>query len=414
MPDKKVYNKPSTGYNIVVKIADLDYTNDLLNVRIVSSFVGAYQIVTLDMLLDQSDVILEKIYGKEPIKMTIKYIGRGSVHFNTEQVEFELIHLSSNSQVGIKRTNPIDKNRELIQVSFVTVPRKPFKTVTTLVNDVFIAKQPKDIISELVSKNTDCQLVYDSDEINTDPIEQLIIPPTPLYNIIRYIDDNFGLFKGASNIGFCQYDNKLNIMNLTKRITKAPVFTIYQLSQDGEDTSKIIADCNDGTKFYTYSNLVSKYSGNTKFAYIAKNIKNIVKPKDKLFHTVEQNLETVCKNFGLNMKNPDLNKDSILDSRETYKTTSAGNETSEHYANAKIARSIISLATIIVTLEKDLPIINLLKVGEPVNLITKTIDYLDLSGKYLLKSSDLVFAKTSVRDWMSYATLNLCRTNKTI
>jgi hypothetical protein len=266
----------------------------------------------------------------------------------------------------------------------------------------------------LVSKNTDCQLVYDSDDLNTDPIEQLIIPPTPLYNTIRYIDDNFGLFKGASNIGFCQYDNKLNIMNLTKRITKGQTFTIYQLSADGEDTSQIIQKCSDGKNFYSYSNLVSKYSGNAKFASIAKNIKNIVKPKDKLFHTIEQNLEDVCIKYGLNMKNPDLNKDSILDSRETYKTTSAGNEISDNYANSKVARTIISLATIIVTLEKDLPIINLLKVGEPVNLITKTMDYLDLSGKYLLKSSDLIFSKSSVRDWMSYARLTLCRTNKTI
>jgi len=414
MPDKKAYNSPSTGYSITVKIADLDYSNDLLNVRIISSLIGAYQIVTFDMLLDQSDVILEKIYGKEPIKMTIKFVGRGTVHLNTEQVEFELIHLSSHSQAGMKKSNPLNTQKELSRVSFVTVPRKPFKTITTLVNDVFIAQTPKSIISELVSKNTDCQLVYDSDDLNTDTIEQLIIPPTPLYNTIRYIDDNYGLFKGASNIGFCQYDNKLNIMNLTKRITKTQTFTVYHLSSDSADTSKIIEECNDGKKFYSYTDLVSKYSGNSRFATLSKVINNIVKPKDKLFHNVKQDLSTVCNTFGLSTKNNNLYNDSILDTRETYKTTSAGNETSEHYANAKMARQIIGLATIGITLEKDLPILNLLKVGEPVNLITKTIDYVDLSGKYLLKSSDLYFSKSNVKDWMAYAKLNLCRTNKTI
>ena len=414
MPDKKAYNTPSTGYSITVKIADLDYSNDLLNLRIISSLIGAYQIVTFDMILDQSDVILEKIYGKEPIKIIIKYVGRGYIHLNSEQVEFELIHLSSNSQAGIKKSNPVDGQKELSKVSFVTVPRKPFKTVTTLVNDVFLAKTPQSIISELVSKNTDCTLVYDSDDLNTDTIEQLIIPPTPLYNTIRYIDDNFGLFKGASNIGFCQYDNKLNIMNLTKRITKAQTFTIYQLSSDGADTSNIIKECTDGKKFFSYSNLVSKYSGNSRFATLSKVINNIVKPKDKLFHNVKQDLSTVCNSFGLSTKNNNLYNDSILDSRETYKTTSAGNEISEHYANAKMARQIIGLATIGVTLEKDLPILNLLKVGEPVNLITKTVDYVDLSGKYLLKSSDLFFSRPTANDWMSFAKLNLCRTNKTI
>jgi len=415
MPDKKAYNKPSTGYDITVKIADLDYSNDLTSVRIVSSVVAPYQIVSLNMSLDQSDIILEKVYGKEPIKLIIKYIGRGSIKVASEQVEMELIHLSSNSQAGIKQSAlTSNKQKELINVSFMTVPRKPFKTVTTLVNDVVLNQAPKDVITQLVSQNTDCQLQYDSDDINTEKIEQLIIPPTPLYKVIQYLDDHFGLFNGASNVGFCQYDNKLYIMNLSKRIQKNQVFTIYHLALDSKDSSDVISKCTDGKNFYSYTDMISKYIGNQKFAAMSKNIKNIVKPKDKLFHTIEQNLEDVCKKFGVNMKNPDLNKDSILDSRETYKTTAAGNETSETYANAKISRQIISLATLTIALEKNLPILNLVKVGEPVNIITQTVDYVDLSGKYLLKASDLTFSRAEVRDWLSTARLTLCRTNKTI
>lgn len=416
MPEKKVLNKPSSGYNVIIKIADLDYSNDVSNIRIVSSITAPYQIVTITMQLDQSDVILEKVYGKEPIKMTIGYTGRGLSQLPmNEQLDMELIHLASNSQAGVKQSNVGNtQQKELTNVTFITVPRKPFKTVTTLVNDIFLEKTPKDIISQLVSQNTDCQLVYDSDDINSEPIEQLIVPPTPLYKVIQYLDDNFGLFQGASNIGFCQYDNKLQIMNLTKRIQKAQAFTIYHLALDDAGSSKVIEKCTDGKNFYSYSDMVSKYSGNQKFAAMSKNIKNIVKPKDKLFHTIEQDLESVCSKFGVIMKNPDMNKDSILDTRETYKTTSAGNETSDVYANSKISRAIISLATVTISLEKNLPVINLLKVGEPTNLITKTIEYVDLSGKYLLKASDIIFNKSSARDWMSNARITLCRTNKTI
>jgi hypothetical protein len=414
MPEIKRRNIPDTGYDIQVKINNLDYSNDLISLRIISSLVSSYQIVILEMILDQTDIIFERIYGKDPINLIIRYLGRGTENQFTEEIRMELIHLSSDSKMTIRNTQSKEDNKFLERVTFVTVPRNAFKTTSTLINEIYINKTCKEIISDFVSKNTKAKLNIDNDNINNEKIEQIVIPPMPLNKVIRYLDNNFGIYNGASNSGFCQYDNVFNVFNLSKRITKSQIFNIYQLSTDGEDNKKIINKCIDGENFYSYDSLVNTYSGNTKLASLSKKINHIVKPSDRLYHIISQDLEKICSDFGANVKNKELFIDPILNERETYKTTQTGNELSDVFANSRIARSIIGLSNVIVNLEKNLPILNLMKIGEPVMLKTGTLEYIDLSGKYILKSSDLSFSRESVRNWMSFAKLILIRTNKTL
>ena len=414
MPEIKRRNIPDTGYDIQVKIGNLDYSNDLISLRIVSSLASSYQIVTLEMILDQTDIIFERIFGKEPINLTIRYLGRGSETQITEEIKMELIHLRSDSKMSIRNTQAKEDNKLLERVTFITVPRNAFKTSSTLINAIYLNKTCKEIIDDIISKNTKAKLNIDNDNLNNNKIEQIIIPPMPLNKVIRYLDNNFGIFNGASNSGFCQYDNTFNIYNLSKRITKSQIFNIYQLATDNEENKDIINKCIDGENFYSFDSLINTYSGNTKLASLSKKINHIVKPNDRLYHIITQDLEKVCSDFGANIKNKEIFIDPILNERETYKITKTGNETSDVFANSKIARSIIGLSSVLVNLEKNLPILNLMKIGEPVNLKTGTLEYIDLSGKYILKSSDLSFSREDVRNWMSFAKLILIRTNKTL
>ncbi len=50
MAEKKRVLTPTRGYDIQLKIKDLDYTNDLRSVRIVSAINTAYQIVILNIV----------------------------------------------------------------------------------------------------------------------------------------------------------------------------------------------------------------------------------------------------------------------------------------------------------------------------------------------------------------------------
>ena len=52
-----------------------------------------------------------------------------------------------------------------------------------------------------------------------------------------------------------------------------------------------------------------------------------------------------------------------------------------------------------------------MKVGEPVKLRCRTLEYTPLEGKYILKYSDLNFTRQAA-DWMSTARISLMRTNQ--
>lgn len=410
MPEKKRVYTPSRGYDIQLKIKELDYTNDLRSVRIISALNTAYQIVNITISLDPNDLILEDVMGKEPLKLSIKLLGRQIENLPLEHIEMDLLYVKSDStaQPKSKVSTGTFKDRSLVNI--ITVCREPFKTMTSIVNDVFLEKTPKQIIQELVN-NTKAELIYDSDDENTNVIDQIVLPPTTLYKTIRYIDDNFGLFNGVSNIGFCQFDNKLYIQNLSSRLKKSQKITIYQLATDSSKSDDIINKCNDGKSFYTYGALKNQYNGSSKFASQAKNINHIVKPKDSLFRIIEQKLDDVCLNFGAIAKQPEIIIDPNLNDRESYRIDHSGNDESDIFANVKIGRQIIGMSLVQIAIEKSLPILNLIRVGESVKLKCGTIEYLPLAGKYILKSSDINFSREAA-DWNSACLITLARTNQ--
>lgn len=405
----------SRSYDIQLVIKNKDYTNDLKSVQIVSSYYGAYPVISISLFIDANDIILERIFGKEPMYLTIRLLGWGEERISKEEISFELMYISGAENLPQKKSLSTNEIGERFLCTFITIPRKPFITMTTNINDVVYNKTPKQIIQDIVSNNTDAELIYDSEGENRETIDQLILPPTTIYKTIKYLDNTFGLFNGSSNFGgYCQYDNKILIMNLSKRMNKSQVFTVYHLSTNSPDNKKIINNSIDGKTFYSYNPLKSSFKANSKLMLNGKTINHIIKPMDKLFHIVEQDMTDVCKNYGAIEKNPNIDSDPLLSNRILYNLSSTGNGTiSDSFATSLMAKDTMDYATIELMLEKNLPVLTLINVGEVVKLITKTIEYIDLSGKYLLKGSILNFTRSSPT-WESAAKIILGRTNKTI
>jgi len=76
-------------YYISLRIKDKDYSADLNRVRLVSSINSPYQILNLELFMDSNDIILTKLYGQDPIKLSIKLTREQS--FVSEQLDFELM-----------------------------------------------------------------------------------------------------------------------------------------------------------------------------------------------------------------------------------------------------------------------------------------------------------------------------------
>jgi len=421
MPTER-YVIPGRSYDIQMTIKDIDFTNDLLGVRVVSSLTSAYQIVLLRLLSDPSDFILQDLFGSDPIKLNIRYIGQLEVP-PMEEVDLELIYLKSDSKIIEKSDTAPAEQKERTPLLITTVCRKPFKTMNTLVNEVYIGATMRHIIEDLASK-VGAYVEYDSDGENKEVIDQVCIPPTTFYKIIKeeskanpdefdgYLDSRFGLFDGVPGV-FCQYDNKVYIKNLSSKFNKNQTFTMYQLSSSSKNED-IIEKSIDGKNFYTYTAIDNNFSGNAKFATIAPTLRYITKPSDKLFYTLESDLQTICANYGLIYKNKDISVDSDIskETRVRYYNDDTGYEDSSTQFTSRIARMVSNLATVSFSLERNLPILNLMNVGESVKFNTQIMDYVSLSGKYILWSSELRFTKSG--EWQSVAIVNLIRTNKKI
>jgi len=414
---------PSRGYDLKMIIKDLDYSSDLISVRIISSLSTAYQNIFITIFIDPNDIILDDVFGKEPIKLTVTLLGQDEIP--GDSIDFELMYLTSKFMAIEKTELSEEIQKDRVPLEITTVCGEPFKTMSTYVNKIYSDTTIEDVINGLVSE-TDATVKIDSDGINSESIDQVCIPPSTLYKIIKeynsesidpfdgFLDQRFGLFDGIPGI-FCQHDNVIYIKNLTEKMKKAQAFTVYQLSQSGED-KEIIEKSIDGENFYTYANLSFHYSGNAKFAVISPTIKHIVKPKDALYSTIEQNLSDICSNYGLIDGDDKMDIDPKISSskRITYHIQDTGNESVETQFNSRISRMVSDLNSVSLNLERNLPILNLMEVGECVKLNTQITEYIDLAGKYILWSSDLNFGRHGGGEFQATATINLVRTNKKI
>jgi hypothetical protein len=422
VPEQESVYTPNKMYEVKVKIKDLDYTNDLISLTLSSSLSTAYQVIELMFSLDPNDIITEDIFGGEPIKLTITLYREQD--YPGPQVDIELLYLNASFQLTQKDEMSQQQMKDRTLFSVTTVARKPFQTMSSLVNDVFLNTTLDSVINSLAS-DIDTTVSYDSDGQNTTAIEQVCIPPTTFYKIIKeynkanedmfdgFLDQRFGLFSGVPGV-FCQYDNKVHIKNLSSRVQKNQTFTVYQLAgqTDSKLADKIYDESLGGDVFYTYDIIQTEYAGNARFAELGYDIHQIVKPKDALTNTVSLNLDTVAQNNSLlySKNNKSLFLDSVV-KRTKYYNEDTGNESDTHLFESRFGRTLSTLSSISLNLERNLPVLNLIEVGECVKFKPFTIEYADFEGKYILWSSVIKFVREGPT-WATTAQINLMRTNK--
>jgi len=168
-----------------------------------------------------------------------------------------------------------------------------------------------------------------------------------------------------------------------------------------------------GKTFYTYDAIETDYSGNAKFAKLGTTLKHLIRPKNKLTKTITQELKDVAKDYSLIYSSqglpPQLNIDSSAD-RVRYYNEDTGFDENEIIFNSRYARTVGDLSSISINIERNLPVLNLIDVGECVKFKPMTIEYQDFEGKYILWSSEVSFERK--KDWETTAVVNLIRTNK--
>jgi hypothetical protein len=422
MPEKEQYNAPVRSYDIELKIKGKDYSQDLGSFQIISSLSSGYQNIILTLSLDPNDILINNLLGQDSINLRITLLKENRIP--GERVDFDLLYLKSDFQFAdkAKSSEGVQKDRTVVPIT--TLIRSPYKTLTTMVNDVFVGMKIRDILNSLVSK-VGAKLKYDTDGENQSVIDQVCVPPTTLYKIIKeygtdpndifdgYLDGRFGLFNGVPGV-FCQHDNTVYVKNLTAKLQKNQTFTMYQLAADADKASfeTILKEVDSQNSYYTYDPVDSDYSGNARFGTIASTIKNIVKPSDTLSFTISQELKNVAKKYALVYQNSNLPIDPGIE-RTRYYNEDTGYNKSETQFNTRFGRKLSDLATLGINIERNLPVLPLLDVGECVKFKPLVLEYAELEGKYILWSSILNFTYSRT-GWETTARVNLVRTNKKI
>jgi len=418
MPDKPAERPfvPSRSYDIEMRIRDKDYSNDLSRVRVVTSLDRNFINVILDIFVDPRDMILDSICGQDTIKLRIRYIGQSQPEVPKEQVDLNLVLFKLGfpipQQQSIADTDQLDR----VPISIITVPDIQLYSLYHVSNGVYFAKTVSEILDDLVLKaspnwtSTISSLFMDTEGLNSEIIDQVVVPPIPLSKAIGYLHNTFGFYEGA--MGWTWQDNSLRVLNLAKRMNKNSTFIIYQLIS-AQDNSKVIEKCTDGKNFYTYEPIRSDYGANARFAAEAREIHHIVKPRDTLYGDILLELDTVCKDYGLiSKRGTKIFYNPMLDGRVKYHVDHTGYDADNLFAIARVTEPVKDMSTVVFSLERNLRIINLMKVGEPVQLTVNTVESTDLGGKYILRSSDLMFNRSG--EWQATATVRLMRTNRTL
>ena len=321
-------------------IKDRDYSNDLTRVRITESLDRPLTTVILDIFVDPRDIILDYIYGQDPIKLSVKYIGQSAPRMAKEQVDYTLVHYKSGFPLPLQRSHSKKDQPDRTAISILTVPEKDIIPLSSLVNNVYYSKTIEEITRDLASY-AKASIEIDTEDINIEKIDQVIIPPVSLRRAIDYLDGTFGYYRGTMGWNFS--DGTLKIFNLTRRMVKEEAFIIYQLVS-GDDNSDVIDSCNDGKRFYTYELIRNDYAANTRFVTEAKNINYIVKPRNTLYGVVNLDLEEVCKSYGVISKrdaqiffNPVLN-------RTKYHVDHIGYDDNNYFAVSRVTKPIRNLS----------------------------------------------------------------------
>ena len=150
------------------------------------------------------------------------------------------------------------------------------------------------------------------------------------------------------------------------------------------------------------------------FGNLAPTRKYIVKPRNTLYKTLDVNLQSFAKNYGvIERNNPSIyyNSETIdPDKRISYHKDMTGYDTDQTFINATLAPQIADMSVTVAQITGNLPTLNLMEVGEAVKIVSHVDDHLKLAGMYVLKGSTINFTKAG-KAWESSAMIYMSRTN---
>ncbi len=411
----------SRTYDFELTMEDIDLSNDIMQVNIMSSIEIPYISIIITLFVDPNDLILNKIYGQTPMKFTIRHYQDTAPGVPDQQIDLDLMYVSAQYDVTMKSKSGAQqtmKDRSAVQIT--TVCKEPFKIMNTYVNGVYQGMTLQSIVSD-ISNRLGATVDYDTNGMNTEVIDQVLVPPMTFYQALRYLDKTFGLFNGMASF-ICLQEKpqpKIYIKNLTSRAKNSNNSMIQQLAS-GSGAEEVFKDSGQspsgGYNYYTFRDIETNYKGNTALSIFGPRMIHIVKPSKKLYHKIDMTTEDFAITYGIAHMGKTIyyDKESLkTDRRIAFFKDHTGYEETQTHINANWSRLLSDLSTVIITLERNIQIEPLINVGDAIGFFSLIDNMKDFQGRYILSATDLSFQRGK-REFESEAKLTLIRSNRTL
>jgi len=434
----------NAGFTLELIIGEYDYEPDLQNMRIISTFNGPYPMFIFNLNIKPIEMIRHKLLGDIIINLTI-HLKDPDGHDIVDSFNVDLLYLSGEYSVPV--SNQILEKDESLQdqraFTIRAVPEHAYRVMTYNINKIYRNQSVYFIMNDLtmdiidnIESDTLFQLNMDQNGINNIPIEQVILPPTVFKNHCGYLLNEFGLYDGFgviySSIGHTgDFTNKsinYKVMNITDRWLHAkPVFKIIQLANDEKDTDKITNNFTEGNfkDYYIYSEVTTKYVANGVYSAVGNDNYYINKPVDKFCR-----IDNIITSEYVNryVEYPKLT-DNISERKRYISNHICHNRDIENYPlsrvygdyddtliqdeywlSAKLNKAVFNMTRINVTVDRNFPLHLFTNIGEPIEFESRTSDYDNLNGRYILFSTDIKLRREQ-GGWKSSADITFTRPN---
>lgn len=384
-------------YEILLEIEELNLTENLNRVDIVNSINSIYPIIKIQLNANSKEMILEKIYGQNPIDLTII--------LNTEdreairEIKWELMAIKIDYSTEQKTQEENKGHLHSEPISIYCVQKDPFIQMTTIVNELFedgSNKKPIDAVNDIIDSFLEVDSDVNDKGSNDEKIDQIIVPPMAFTKAIKYLNDSFGIYDG--NLFYYARledgDTKFEMWDLGEQINEPELYKIVLLTE-GDDEKEIYEEANIEDNFYIYKANIKNYDANKNAMVKGYKHRFISKPSDGLYHNVDIDLEQIYNENSVTTRNPGelILEESLKNRYIIHNKNYTGYEKTEELAKSFLSKLNSGMTMMTFDIFKNVDLTNVIRVGVPVEFEPKVEEYMEHGGKYIVASSYVILER---------------------
>lgn len=410
----------SPYYDITLKINEKDITQFLTNVTYLNNITFIHPIIKITLKLSSSFPELQFIYERARLKLIIEYTTEDRIPI--ERIEFNLLIVSIESSLSLTSDVISSDNPASGYLYILCVPQEEAVLSSTLINYISRMRNietPIEAFEKIILsffEKSKVEINFDKENINTYIPEEVFVPIMPFSRVASYIDNHYGLYKGAAyfnmkldstngKVFFNMYD--LSIKFNPQREEDLKIIFISLGSKKNIEEAYKEAGVSDKI-YYTRSNLQKSHS-----QYLHKN-SNIVYHKflikdshsfisEKILKNSEC-LKNVIPNFRgeLIQLNPEI---PLLEKRIVAYTD---NENTD-YINSLLFKKLLDRVEYIVSFDRNIRLKKLLSIGLSVKLEFLKEEEKIYGGLYITKGVKISFDRKGTGYFFGTSNLVICR-----